>query len=74
MSSLPFSYSKRSPNLPSIDRIDPKGPYTKENCRLILWWLNRALIDLGEEYAMQVFRGIFVSRGEMLSYEDRMAA
>jgi hypothetical protein len=80
LSGLPFdlrekpSVGGRGPNSPSVDRRDPRGPYTKANCRLILWWLNRAMIDLGEEYAMRVFRGIFIKRGEMLGYEDRMAA
>lgn len=71
LSGLPFDLTEkygvggRGPNSPSVDRKDPKGPYTKENCRMILWWLNRALVDLGDEYAMRVFRGIFVKRGEM---------
>jgi len=59
MSGLPFDMgTKRGPNSPSVDRKDPKGPYTKENCRMILWFINRAMMDLGEEYCMKVFRGI----------------
>jgi hypothetical protein len=80
MSGIPFDFSKphhlggRTPNTPSVDRKNPKGPYTKENCRLIVWWLNRAMMDLGEDYALKVFRGIFIKRGEITEYEDRMAA
>lgn len=27
---------------PSIDRIDPLKGYTKDNCRLVIWWYNIA--------------------------------
>lgn len=74
LSGLPFDSYYRSPNLPSIDRINPQGPYTKENCRLILWALNRAMSDLGQDYLFSVLRAVFVKRGEILDYEDRMAA
>ena len=29
-----------NPLSPSIDRIDPKSGYTKDNCRVILWCIN----------------------------------
>lgn len=74
VSGLPFILEKRSPFLPSIDRKNPKGPYTKENCRLVLWWLNRALSDDGDDLALTIFRAIFVKRGEILSNQDRIAA
>lgn len=74
LSGIQFDGGKRTPNSASVDRIDPKGPYTKENCRMIIWWLNRALSNLGEEYALEVFRAIFKKRGEIADYEDRMAA
>ncbi len=63
MSGIAFDLTgKRTPNSPSVDRKDPKGPYTKENCRLILWWLNRAMVDLGEDYAIGVFEAVIAQR------------
>lgn len=50
---LPFSVeaprekNKRNPLSPSIDRIDTNKGYTKDNCRVILWAVNRALGDDG---------------------------
>ena len=52
----------RHPDSPSVDRIDPTGPYTKANCRMIIWWLNRAMSNLGEEYAISVFRSVIERR------------
>lgn len=71
LSGLPFdltgyaSVGGRGPNIPSVDRINPSGGYTKDNCRMILWWLNRAMINLGDEYCLNVFRQIFIKRGEI---------
>lgn len=63
MSGLPFDLvGKRTPNSPSVDRIDPFGPYSKSNCRIILWWINRALSNLGEDYAIMVFENIIEKR------------
>lgn len=59
MSGLPFDMkTKRGPNSPSVDRKIAGGPYTKENCRMILWSINRALSNHGEEYLIGVFRRI----------------
>lgn len=52
-------YSKESP---SIDRIDPYGDYVQSNCRIITWWLNRALLNLGEDYACMVFERVLEKR------------
>lgn len=67
MSGIAFDMSPgaRNHNKPSIDRIAPNGPYTKANCRLIIWWLNRALSNMGEDYCLDVFRRILQRRGEM---------
>lgn len=70
MSGLPFDIREkyefgRGKNSPSVDRIDPKGPYTKANCRMILWWLNRAMGDIGEEYCLTVMRAVIAKRDRM---------
>lgn len=64
MSGIPFDMQgKRSRNSPSIDRIDPQGLYIPENCRIVLWSINRALSNYGEEYLLGVFRKILIVRG-----------
>lgn len=67
LSGLPFIVaSRRVPFSASVDRKNPSGPYTKSNCRMIIWWLNMALSNLGEDHALTVFRAVFVKRGEMV--------
>ena len=34
------NYIDRSPLSPSIDKINPSLGYTKENCRVVIWWYN----------------------------------
>jgi hypothetical protein len=36
------SYKDRKPYTPSVDKIDPKLGYTKENCQVVTWWYNVA--------------------------------
>lgn len=35
-------YSDRNPMTPSIDKIDPTGGYTMDNCRVVSWFYNLA--------------------------------
>jgi hypothetical protein len=63
MSGVPFDMkSKKGPFSPSVDRIDPRGPYTQANCRVILWFINRALSNYGEDLALSVFEKILERR------------
>lgn len=48
----------REGNIPSIDRIDAKKGYTKDNCRMILWSINHALSNRGLNYFMDIFEKI----------------
>jgi len=49
---------KRTQNSPSIDRISSKEGYTPENCRMVLWALNRGLCNYGLDYMMTLFEMI----------------
>lgn len=49
MTNLPFqlynngnNYANRHALTPSIDRIDPRKGYVKDNCRIVIWWYNVA--------------------------------
>lgn len=53
LTGLPFSLEspiekgKNNPLAPSIDRIDCNKGYTKDNCKVVLWAVNRALGEDG---------------------------
>jgi len=51
LSGLPFrrGAGPRSPFSASIDRRDSRLPYTEENCRVVLWALNSAMGEWGED-------------------------
>lgn len=51
VSGLPFAtWSKETTAwIPSIDRVDSSLPYTQENCRVVLWALNAAFAEWGED-------------------------
>lgn len=49
VTNLPFqfvrtgnNYGNRHSLTPSIDKVDPSKGYTKDNCRLVVWWYNVA--------------------------------
>lgn len=50
---IPFDLSygdhTRNPFAPSIDRRNPKGNYTYQNCRLVVWVHNAARNEWGDD-------------------------
>lgn len=51
-SGLPFDLNRKgqkNPYAPSVDRIDATKGYTMDNCRIILWGLNAAFNEWGED-------------------------
>lgn len=50
------------PWMPSIDRIDPKGPYIAENCRIVCYAVNSALNEYGLEVLMRVAKALVRAR------------
>lgn len=57
LSGLPFtSRGEKGPRAPSIDRRDAARGYTQDNCRVIVWALNAAFNDWGQEATEEVWR------------------
>jgi hypothetical protein len=55
VTNIPFDMSmRRGWNTPSLDRINPAQGYTKKNTRLVLFALNAACGDWGEEKLLAV--------------------
>jgi hypothetical protein len=60
LSGIPFvaATGKPSPFSPSIDRIDQKRGYTKDNCRLVLWAVNRFRGEDTDEVLLHIAEAI----------------
>lgn len=65
ISGIPFTFAglddadiRLRPFSPSIDRIDSKGGYTKDNVRIVLAALNIAFGEWGEKIAYAIFAAI----------------
>jgi len=60
LTGLPFFYGQNDtlatahPMSPSIDRIQPGGSYTMQNCRMVVTAVNVALNDWGEDTFSQI--------------------
>jgi len=54
---LDFTHVQAEWNSPSLDRIDPAGPYVYENVRVVCWWINRALANRGEAIFREIAEG-----------------
>lgn len=63
LTGVPWDYKtymlkNKRPWIPSLDRIDSKLGYTKENCRLVSWAVNVALSDFGEQVLLRIAKGL----------------
>lgn len=53
----PFSNAvlhKNGNRTPTIDRIDPKGGYTKDNCRMVTWEVNQMKRQHSDSYLLKL--------------------
>jgi len=48
------NYANRNPRTPTIDKIDPKKGYTKDNCRVVCWWYNLAKSYYSDETVLEL--------------------
>lgn len=55
MTDVDSSPEERTARSPSVDRYDPSGGYTPENCKVIVWFLNRAFSNVKKEDALDIF-------------------
>ncbi|MDE2097093.1 MAG: hypothetical protein KGL39_07595 [Patescibacteria group bacterium] len=66
LSGIPFRVGERGTGpkffVASIDQIIPKGGYTKENSRFVLWAINAFKYDATDEDVYQVAEALFMRR------------
>ena len=52
------NYSNRHPLTPSIDKVNPKLGYTKDNCRVVSWFYNMAKQQWSDEEVLELCKKI----------------
>jgi hypothetical protein len=52
----------RHPYAPSIDRINSSGGYTVDNCRVVIWHVNTALAQYGDEALYKLAEALVARR------------
>lgn len=64
LSGLPFEThaSCTTAFIPSIDRIESSKPYTPENCRVVVWALNAAFAEWGEDTFRRIAKAWLAQR------------
>lgn len=69
VSGIPFAYEwlgeGSNPFAPSIDRIDSSRGYTRDNVRVVVWAVNRALGEWRDEVLRRVALGLLKTSGEI---------
>lgn len=58
------TYSNRHPLTASIDKINPKAGYVKENCRIVCWWYNLAKGTWSDETILEIVKQWVSNKGE----------
>lgn len=63
VSGIPFEYNKTKglrarPWIPSVDRVNTRGPYSLDNCRLVCAYINMALNEFGLETLLFVSKNV----------------
>ncbi|MCK5117861.1 MAG: hypothetical protein KAR44_14800 [Candidatus Aegiribacteria sp.] len=54
---------RANPFGPSIDKINPRGGYTKNNCRVICFCINMARSDWGDDVLIKMAKAILKAKG-----------
>lgn len=57
-SEIDKGWSSRDPFMATIDRIDPKMGYTKENCRMVCWIFNLAKSNWTDDVVRVMAKGL----------------
>lgn len=56
------SFGHTGPFTPSVDRINPAGGYTQDNCRLVIWAVNRFRGEHGDEVMWAIAEAMIAHR------------
>lgn len=50
------NYIDRSPRSPSVDKINPSLGYTKNNCRVVIWWYNLCKATWSDDEVFKIIK------------------
>lgn len=57
------NYGDRHPHTPTIDKIDPNKGYTKDNCRMVIWWYNLSKSVWSDEIVIDTIKSWLKNKG-----------